>query len=342
MSKDSHAPLLTIIIPTHFRPGSLDLVLTALGKQTVGRDVFEVIVVLDGHCAATEQVLRKHCTGLPLRWLVQPPTGAPAARNRGVAAARGDVLLFLDDDIIAVPELVESHLKWHLSAPDVMVFGTFARAANSPEGLVQETVDWSDLHRERCNRPGYRPDPKDVANGNVSMRRAHLVRLGGRDEGFVGIGGSDDAELARRWVREGLRLQFETKALGYHYWTKGWAGYIRDRRQIGRGDYYFARKHPDAVADLHITRFVEGPRYRRWLTGMVAAAPEWCFTAVEAVIARFASRLNPAFGRSALKGLIRFTGGAYYVRGYFEERNPLLSAPQRPAASPTATEGTAV
>ena len=104
---------LSVIIPTYQRIESLQRVLLALTNQSLPEDRYEVIVSIDGSTDTTEFMLSQLSVPFSLRWIVEENKGPGAARNRGAALAQYDALLFLDDDIIAEPELLASHLKHH-------------------------------------------------------------------------------------------------------------------------------------------------------------------------------------------------------------------------------------
>src|SRR5262249_30297641 len=110
-------------IPTHNRRGSLDRLLTALERQTVPPDQFEVIVVADGCVDDTAAFVRSRGTPYPLRLLELAGLGAASARNRGAAGAQGAVLVFLDDDIEPEPDLLEAYLEEHRSEPGRLLIG---------------------------------------------------------------------------------------------------------------------------------------------------------------------------------------------------------------------------
>lgn len=103
---DLLSELISIIIPTRNRARVLQRSLECLARQTCDASGFEVIVVDDCSADQTADLLARWASRIPapIRFFCQPsPRGANAARNRGVSEARGEVVVFLDDDVL-VPE----------------------------------------------------------------------------------------------------------------------------------------------------------------------------------------------------------------------------------------------
>ncbi|MBZ5513966.1 MAG: polysaccharide deacetylase family protein [Acidobacteriia bacterium] len=308
------SPLVSVIIPTHQRPQALARVLEGLRCQTFPASDLEVVVVLDGPCRETQALLESGAFPFALRWFVEPARGAPAARNLGVAQARGEVLLFLDDDIIPVPELIDLHLRAR-DREGVVVFGGFKPAPNSPERFVQETVDWSHVHYERCSAPGYNPTHSDLPDGNMSATKGDLIRAGLWDETFSGVGGDDDRELALRLLKHGIALKFDKQAIGYHYYAKSWSDLLYDQRHIGCAHQYYMTLHPRLVREYELLRALAGTWWGRAAFRAIECIPEVFFQASMGSVRRWGKGLNPKFGKAILRFLVRRSKTLFYIRG---------------------------
>jgi glycosyltransferase involved in cell wall biosynthesis len=115
--------LVSVVVRTKDQADRLRLVLASLSRQTVpvvapgstvptGQTAAEVIVVNDGSTDHTAAVLEEAAGGFPLRALHRPQSGGPgAATNTGARVAAGDVLLFLDGDTLAAPDVVALHAR---------------------------------------------------------------------------------------------------------------------------------------------------------------------------------------------------------------------------------------
>jgi glycosyltransferase involved in cell wall biosynthesis len=111
MSSGFHAPLFSVIIPTHDRPEMLCEAIDSVLSQTV--EDFECIVVDDGGSIRAElpddprMLLRRH----------EQPRGQAAAINTGIRMARGRYIAFLDDDDLYTSERLAIALEGHQDAP---------------------------------------------------------------------------------------------------------------------------------------------------------------------------------------------------------------------------------
>src|SRR5437667_4364726 len=121
---------LSIIIPTFNRATLLRPCLESFARQTLAPGTFEVIVVDDGSVDVTREVCRDFETTLALRYLRVNHSGIAAAKNHGVRAATGSILLFADDDNIVDEELCREHVEVHARNPEphiaVLGYATWA------------------------------------------------------------------------------------------------------------------------------------------------------------------------------------------------------------------------
>ncbi|MFK7986455.1 MAG: glycosyltransferase [Sandaracinaceae bacterium] len=107
----------TVVIPTYRRSARLRALLECLTRQTPGA-LAKVVVCDDGSGDDTEAVAQRFLTRLPLSYARQEDLGfrAGQARNLGIERAVGDVVIFVDDDVLVRPDFVSSHLRAHAAA----------------------------------------------------------------------------------------------------------------------------------------------------------------------------------------------------------------------------------
>lgn len=213
---------MSVITPTHRRPKLVERLLSSLREQTVDADRFEIIVVDDASGDETPSTLEKFSAALPnLIWRSFDRGRGPAtARNRGVQLARGRLILFLDDDVEAAPDLIETHLGLHRDAgdPSLGILGRVDWHADLDITPFMRWLDTSGLQfaYDTWLRPG-RIDPPYAAfyTANLSMHRDLFVRAGGFDERFP-YPAYEDMELAWRLHPLGFQMHYRPQAQVFH------------------------------------------------------------------------------------------------------------------------------
>lgn len=200
------APTASIIVPTQDRPAYLDVALRSIVPQAQAAGA-EIIVVDDGPHEATRAVAEAHGTRYVAR---TAPHGLNAARNAGIDAAAGDLLVFVDDDVEAHPGWLEALLAADAAAGDDV--GAFAGP------IVPRFED----HAFRtCGREGppvtfldLGPSDTDADHAwgaNMTLRRAALTRVGRFDEA-LNLGAGDEQEWQQRLRDAGQRIRYVAAA----------------------------------------------------------------------------------------------------------------------------------
>ncbi len=205
MSPGAH---ISIVIPTYRREQVLLDTLHSLLRLPVPAGEILVIDQTEQHLPETQAKLGElHASGA-IRWIEQHPPSIPAAMNRGLREARGDWVLFLDDDIAAEPELVAAHVRGHAAHASCLIAGRVIQP-------WEESEDFSAVEEFRFGgiRPAWIPD---FMGGNFSVSRTQALALGGFDENFVRVAYRFEAEFAHRFRASGSRIRFEPDACIHH------------------------------------------------------------------------------------------------------------------------------
>ena len=113
-------PIVSVIIPTYNRAGMLKEAIDSVLAQDYSD--FELIVVDDGSTDETPQIL--NCYGGKIKRICQRNQGVSAARNRGIAAASGGVMAFLDSDDLWLPGKLTIQTEFLRSTPDALICQT--------------------------------------------------------------------------------------------------------------------------------------------------------------------------------------------------------------------------
>jgi len=168
----------SVIIATKDRASLLDGALTSLAAQ-VNPPELQTIVVDNGSTDATRSIAEKHGA----TYIFEPIPNRGAARNRGIAAATGAIVLFIDDDVILPPHFLAAHANAH--ADQIFPRVVAGPIINVPDTQTRPTpafINYSGAFFCTCN---------------VSVRKSALDSVGGFDEQFD-FYGWEDTELGVR------------------------------------------------------------------------------------------------------------------------------------------------
>jgi GT2 family glycosyltransferase len=207
---------LTVVVPSYQRCHALERGLRALGHELVGDpelgDGLDVVVVLDGSDDGSLEMLEALDFPAPLKSIWQRNRGRSAARNAGLAVANGEIVWFLDDDLVPGPGLLRRHRLAHERDEGHIHVGPYPLSESSP---VAPNKRWFDDTYAELARTGVitRADRFSIANtsGPADVFRA----IGGFDESFTGWG-VEDLELGYRLLSGGYEIRFDAEAVAAH------------------------------------------------------------------------------------------------------------------------------
>lgn len=228
----------TVVMPYYQAPDALRLTLAAFARQTYPMDLLQVLVVDDGSDPPLALPDDLDLGDLRVDVVHQEDRGfgLARARNTGAKAAEGEILVFVDCDMVPEPWHVEAHARWHHAASDVVVLG-FRRHVEF-DGVTTDTLaavdrdaglgplfedrdvqvpEWIDGHMLRTDDLTSAHDDlfRPVTGGNMSMRADTYWRAGGSDETFTQWG-AEDTELGFRLFVDGDLLVPDRLARCWH------------------------------------------------------------------------------------------------------------------------------
>lgn len=250
----------SVIVPARDASATLPRTLAALAAQDVEGE-YEVVVVDDGSRDETAALAAEACG--TVRVLRRPPHGPAAARNHGVAAARGDILAFCDADVYPTPGWLAAGIRALREAD--LVQGRVLPDPTRSLGPFDRTI-WVE------------EEAGLYETANLFVRRDCFERVGGFEAWLAPRGGkalAEDVWFGYRARRLGARTAFSAEALAHHaVLPRDWRGYVRER---GRVEYFPAmtRQMPELRARFLYRRVFLNPRTARLdlaLLGLAAAA----------------------------------------------------------------------
>jgi glycosyltransferase involved in cell wall biosynthesis len=251
----------SILIPTHNRLPFLQKTLCSLAHLTSAPDTFEVIVVDDGSMDGTQTFLRQASFPFDFHVLRHAKNRfAAAARNTGIKSARGEIVVFLDDDMQVVPEFLEEHLSCHSNEQQKAVVGNIQMHPNVAQTGMNRYLSTRGAQKLK---PGQSLPFQYWCSGNASVRKSALMMVGLFDENIRHYGG-EDLELSYRLHSRGdVLFHFASKAVSYHMHYRTADEVCRLMYNYGRTSLsYMIRKHP-ALAKTVRADLVQPLRFGR-------------------------------------------------------------------------------
>ena len=236
-----------------------------------------MIVIDDASGDETPEVLR--------RWSDARPSfrsssfdvgrGPASARNLGVRLAQGDLILFLDDDVEAAPDLLETHLRFHDAAADPLD-GLLGRVDWHTSLDITPFMRWLDRSGLQFSYDTWMlPGPIDPPYGafytaNLSMSRSLFNEVDGFDERFP-YPAYEDIELAWRLAAQGFRLEYRPEAQVFHTRAIDLATFRRRMARVAESAVLLEAVQPDlpVTPDDTPERWRVPTRWERFRRSMV-------------------------------------------------------------------------
>jgi len=227
----------TVVVPAFGGQPDLDRVLAGLANQTYPSALLEIVVADDGSDPPIAVP-----TGVELARQAHDGFGLASARNLGARQAGGEILIFLDADMVPERQFVEAHARWHHMHADALVMG-FRRhtelghlgvehvgelvASDAISATAMEhdlgVPEWLEAHFRRTDDATQNVADlfRFVTGGNFSIQAADYQFLGGTSDTFREYGG-EDRELAFRAQVDGMLFVPERRAFAWHQGPGGW------------------------------------------------------------------------------------------------------------------------
>jgi GT2 family glycosyltransferase len=228
----------SVVLPTYNRLLRLQRVLAGLAAQSYPLEDFEVVVVSDGSIDGTSEFLATAQYPFRLVPVLQSNQGVAAARNHGLERAGGELVVFVDDDVVPAPQLLSEHARCHDPGdPHLVVLGPML---TPPDARLAPWVAWEQAmltkQYDDMISGRWRPTARQFYTGNTSVARADVLAAGGFDPAFRR---AEDVELAYRLVARGAHFVFNPQAIGYHYAERSFKSWLDIPYVYGRNDVIF-------------------------------------------------------------------------------------------------------
>lgn len=241
---------LSVVIPTYNQTKVLPKSIAAVFNQTLPREQYEVLVINDGSTDDTHKIVKSLQEKYDFRYFSQENKGAGAARNKGIKEAKNEIIVLIQDDIIATPNFLEEHLLFHQKYPEenvaVVGFTTW-----HPDLKITPFMHWLEHGGPQFDYDRIK-GKKEVDHlafytSNLSLKRKFLFDHGLFDESFTVAGGTayEDTELGFRLTKKGMKLLYNPSAIAYHLHPKTLKSVCHRRFFEGKMSHKLYVKHPD-------------------------------------------------------------------------------------------------
>ena len=246
----SSPPSLSVILPTYNEPELLVGALQSLSQQDFPPGGVEIIVVDDASPAIDPDHLCAALGPFPLKLIRHEINqGRARARNSGIRASDGEIIIFLDSDMTVRNDFLQAYTSLHQQYSETVFIGNIHFGPQVPDSCLARYIDRRGVHRLK---PGEVVPFKCFVTGNSSIGRDPLLRVGLFDEDFTAYGG-EDLELGYRLHRHGLTFHFAPQALSFHHQLRSLDQICRLMHTYGQKSLPLLRqKHPELSSLLRL------------------------------------------------------------------------------------------
>lgn len=263
---------LSVIVASHARPDALARLLDSLAPQiagAAGETSREILIAENGTPAPS--ILP--ATAPPLEHLHDSRPGKCRIQNVAIRHAAGEIIVCLDDDLVAAPNYLDEVERFFTEHPEFAAMKGRILPAEDPAAKVgAEEAVWLDLpivdHGEDVI------EVRGVLGANMAFRAVALARVGLFDErlGPGAAGHEEETEMSARFRRAGFRIGYAPRALVYHDVDPGRADrarFLRIARERGR-----CRMIHESHSSLPVIADNAIAALRVWAARIVGAAPQ--------------------------------------------------------------------
>jgi len=213
---------ISVVMPCHNRAHDLGKVLRAYDLQDVG-EPFELIAVDDASSDATYDLLNSYQpNAFELRVeRFESNQGPAAARNKGISLAKSPIILFVGDDILPATDLVRGHVTAHrrYKEEESAILGRVEWPEDMPVNTLMKHIDgigaeqFSYYYLQDCQEYDFR----HLYTANVSLKRDFIQKEQKWFDTDFRFAALEDAEIAYRLSKNGLKIIYSSVLVGYHY-----------------------------------------------------------------------------------------------------------------------------
>ena len=216
MNGSDASPLASVVVPTRDRPDYLEITLQSLRDQQLQRPLYEIVIVDDASRAGVVERVVKSSLGSSVDWKtvrLNRHSALNAARNAGIEASTGDLVVFVDDDVKAPKDWLDSYVKAAQRYPDIEAFSGPIRAKF--EGLK---LSFCGRDKPPITTQDFGQEDVEIDRAwgaNMAIRRSAFDRIGLFDANYKSYGG-DEEEWEERLLKMNGKIMYIADASLWH------------------------------------------------------------------------------------------------------------------------------
>lgn len=245
----------SVIIPTYNKNSRLKIVLEAFNMQKSTEGGFEVILIDDGSTDDTKLMIDHNNFDYNFKYLYQNNQGRSAARNKGIDEARGEILIFCDDDTVPSTDFINGHIKNHNKSEPCVIHGAIYDLPNLKffkdpvNGIFYDSYGTNNENFKSLLKNILPSDPQSLSTfldknkrfsgfeklikrlfdedkktlqwisctgGNFSVEKNQIKKSGTFNEQFGKRWGCEDLELGYRLYKTGTKFVYSLESANFH------------------------------------------------------------------------------------------------------------------------------
>lgn len=228
---------ISVIIPTYQREACLLDTIHSLLNQSYPD--FEIIVIDQSESISENKISLINQNRKQLRYFHIQEKGRSLAKNYGILQAKGDLILFCDDDILTEPTFLQTHAAIYQKDSQIAAASCRLVEEGDPTISIPEPLKIT-AYGKLVNKPystwsGY---VTSLNGGNMSFTKKALDEIGFFEEAFDGTSMVEEPDMAYRLIKRGYRIYFDASTTVQHFPQKnGNLAYMRSKRE--EWFYYF-------------------------------------------------------------------------------------------------------
>ena len=261
----------SIIIPSYNPTLKLGLTLEKLLPQAAFID--ELIIIIDNYNYGDfmKSLADKYSVALKIKMYPQANSGRAKSRNMGAELSSGDILVFLDDDMLAEKDLIEKHIQYHFKNPGSIISGNgYRNPENANDDFGKYLIKMEKGWKEKSITQGEVTLQKfNFTACNMSLPKNIFQQLGGFDTCFSD---GEDFDFAVRAINKRIRIIYDRGIIAWHNDWPGIDTYIERDNEYTLAKQEIIKVHPDYLEYFPNMQIKEANKLKKAAAAIIRAS----------------------------------------------------------------------